>query len=59
MSIIWIFNRKYNMFCFFVLQTYIGQVLVSVNPYKNLKIYEKEDIKTYRNTHFFEAPPHM
>jgi hypothetical protein len=40
-------------------QTYIGQVLVSVNPYKNLNIYTQEDIKQYQNTHFFQAPPHV
>ncbi|KAJ9584131.1 hypothetical protein L9F63_021540, partial [Diploptera punctata] len=42
-----------------LIYTYIGQVLVSVNPYKNLDIYGAEDIKMYRNTHFFEAPPHI
>lgn len=46
-----------NVFIF--LQTYIGQVLVSVNPYKELGIYSEQDIKEYRGKHFFEAPPHM
>lgn len=42
-----------------LIYTYIGQVLVSVNPYKNLNIYTQEDIKQYQNTHFFQAPPHV
>lgn len=40
-------------------QTYIGQVLVSVNPYKELNIYTEQNISEYRGKHFFEAPPHM
>lgn len=40
-------------------QTYIGQVLISVNPYRELPIYSEQDIKSYRRKHFFEAPPHM
>lgn len=42
-----------------MLQTYIGQVLVSVNPYKNLPIYDQATIGEYQNTHFYEVPPHM
>ncbi len=41
------------------LQTYIGQVLVSVNPFKNLPIYTPQVIQEYQKTHFFDAPPHM
>lgn len=44
---------------FISLQTYIGQVLISVNPYKQLPIYSESDIKEYRNKHFYEIPPHM
>lgn len=42
-----------------LIYTYIGQVLISVNPYKNLNIYTQEEVNQYRNTHFFEAPPHI
>ncbi|XP_055902162.1 unconventional myosin IC isoform X1 [Eupeodes corollae] len=42
-----------------LIYTYIGQVLVSVNPYKELPIYSENEIKQYRNRHFFEAPPHV
>ncbi|KAK3921911.1 Unconventional myosin IC [Frankliniella fusca] len=39
--------------------TYIGQVLVSVNPFKNLPIYSPQVIQEYQKTHFFDAPPHI
>ncbi|XP_022241921.1 unconventional myosin-Ic-like [Limulus polyphemus] len=39
--------------------TYIGSVLVSVNPYRDLGIYRKEFIEQYRNVNFFELPPHI
>jgi myosin I len=44
---------------FFALQTYIGQVLISVNPYKELAIYSEEDVQSYRKKYFFEVPPHV
>lgn len=49
----------YSNPAFFSLQTYIGQVLISVNPYKQLPIYSDAHIKEYRNKHFYEMPPHM
>lgn len=42
-----------------LIYTYIGQVLLSVNPYKDLPIYGENDIKAYRNKHFYEIPPHI
>ncbi|XP_037936316.1 unconventional myosin IC isoform X2 [Teleopsis dalmanni] len=42
-----------------IIYTYIGPVLISVNPYKNLDIYSENHIKEYRNKHFFEIPPHI
>lgn len=44
---------------FFSLQTYIGTLLVSVNPYKELGIYSKKQMDTYMGVNFFELPPHM
>lgn len=41
------------------LQTYIGTLLVSVNPYKELDIYNKKQMDIYMGVNFFELPPHM
>ena len=40
-------------------QTYIGTVVVSVNPYKNLPIYNQDVIEKYRGENLYELPPHM
>ncbi|KAK3084998.1 hypothetical protein FSP39_022632 [Pinctada imbricata] len=42
-----------------LIYTYIGPVLVSVNPYHNIDIYNQEIIETYRNVNFYELPPHI
>ncbi|CAG9768110.1 unnamed protein product [Ceutorhynchus assimilis] len=42
-----------------VIYTYIGPVLVSVNPYKELNIYTTADVKAYEKKNFFEVPPHV
>ncbi|XP_066591838.1 unconventional myosin IC isoform X2 [Prorops nasuta] len=42
-----------------LIYTYIGQVLVSINPYKKLPIYGAETIQYYHRRNFFEAPPHI
>jgi myosin-1 len=42
-----------------LIYTYIGQVLISVNPYKQIDIYGSKDAKAYNNKHFFEVPPHI
>lgn len=42
-----------------VLQTYIGSVVISVNPYRSLPIYSPEKVEDYRNRNFYELSPHM
>lgn len=45
--------------CSLPLQTYIGTLLVSVNPYKELGIYTVKQMEQYKGVNFFELPPHM
>lgn len=47
------------MCCHVLAQTYIGSVLVSVNPYKELEIYSKQQMERYRGISFYEISPHM
>ncbi|XP_061162606.1 unconventional myosin-Ic-like [Saccostrea echinata] len=42
-----------------LIYTYIGPVLVSVNPYQNFDIYNEEYVQIYRNVNFYELPPHI
>nr|XP_039269544.1 unconventional myosin-Ia-like isoform X1 [Styela clava] len=39
--------------------TYIGSVVVSVNPYKHLSIYGSDKIEEYRGRNMYELPPHI
>ncbi|XP_070536547.1 unconventional myosin-Ib-like [Ptychodera flava] len=39
--------------------TYIGNVVVSVNPYKELPIYGKDKIEEYKGKNLYELPPHI
>uniref|UniRef100_H2Z8V8 Myosin motor domain-containing protein n=1 Tax=Ciona savignyi TaxID=51511 RepID=H2Z8V8_CIOSA len=39
--------------------TYIGNVVVSTNPYKSLPIYDSEMIERYRGRNLYELPPHI
>lgn len=48
-----------HIYAFFSLQTYIGTLLVSVNPYKELDIYTVTQMQLYRGVNFFELPPHL
>ncbi|XP_015277390.1 PREDICTED: unconventional myosin-Ic [Gekko japonicus] len=42
-----------------LIYTYIGSVLVSVNPYKDLEIYSKQNMDRYRGVSFYEVSPHL
>lgn len=44
---------------FLLFQTYIGTVVVSVNPYKKLDLYTPDIIEEYRSRNIYELPPHM
>ena len=39
--------------------TFIGEVVVSVNPYREMDIYGKETIDAYRGRELYENPPHL
>jgi len=39
--------------------TFIGNVVVSINPYKQLPIYTNEIIENYRARFIYELPPHI
>jgi myosin I len=43
-----------------IIYTYIGSVLISVNPFKPLDgMYGKETVDMYRNRKLHEVPPHV
>ncbi|NWV10398.1 MYO1A protein, partial [Ptilonorhynchus violaceus] len=39
--------------------TYIGNVVISVNPYQSLPIYTPEKVEEYHNCNFFAVKPHI
>lgn len=54
------FNCKlHHAIFFFFPQTYIGKVVVSMNPYKKLPLYSPEKIKEYQGMNIYEVLPHM
>uniref|UniRef100_A0A1A9WM81 Myosin motor domain-containing protein n=1 Tax=Glossina brevipalpis TaxID=37001 RepID=A0A1A9WM81_9MUSC len=39
--------------------TYIGEVCISVNPYRQINCYNPETIRAYKGRQLFENPPHI
>jgi len=39
--------------------TYIGEVCVSVNPYRTMNIYGQDQVTQYKGRELFENPPHI
>ncbi|XP_060683366.1 unconventional myosin-Ib isoform X1 [Hemiscyllium ocellatum] len=48
-----------NRFDHSEIYTYIGSVVISVNPYRHLPVYTPEKVEEYRNRNFYELSPHI
>ena len=42
-----------------IIYTYIGHVLISVNPFRDLGIYTLDTLMSYKNKNRLEVPPHV
>ncbi|UJR10380.1 hypothetical protein I4U23_014585 [Adineta vaga] len=54
-----IMTHMYNRFLSNQIYTYIGDILVAVNPFRSLPIYNKDVMNRYRSSIKSEQPPHI
>ncbi|KAI5965555.1 MYO1 [Candida pseudojiufengensis] len=52
-------ENLYKRFMNDTIYTYIGHVLISVNPFKDLGIYTMENLNKYKGRNRLEVPPHV
>ena len=50
---------SFKLFPILQIYTNIGEVVVSVNPYRFIDIYNDEYVEEYRGKEFYERPPHI
>ena len=55
----WLIFAELFIVRFIFLQTYTGSILVAVNPYQKLPIYDKDQIKEYKNRKIGELEAHI
>ncbi|XP_074550315.1 unconventional myosin-Ib isoform X2 [Halichoeres trimaculatus] len=48
-----------NRFDHSEIYTYIGSVVISMNPYRSLPIFTPDKVEEYRNRNFYELSPHI
>jgi len=55
-SLLWALQERYERN---EIYTYIGPMIISVNPFKQLDIYDQKDVQEYLGPGHEESPPHV